>query len=38
MDLRVALHEGLGELANVAGQATLDQWGVLPGEDQDAIH
>ena len=20
------------------GQATLDQWGVLPGEDQDAIH
>ena len=38
MDLDFALDQGLGELADVAGQAPLDQRRVLPGEDQDAGH
>ena len=36
--VHVPLHERLRELADVAGEATLDQWRVLPGEDEDAGH
>ena len=32
------LDERLGELADVAGEAALDQRRVLPGEDQDSGH
>ena len=38
VDLDVALDQGLGELADVAREAALDQRRVLPGEDQDAGH
>ena len=38
VDLDAELDEALGELADVAGQAALDQRRVLPGEDQDSAH
>ena len=37
VDLDVLADEVLGQLADVAGEAALDQRRVLPGEDQDAI-
>jgi hypothetical protein len=36
VDLDVALDQRLGELADVAGEPTLDQRRVLPGEDENA--
>ena len=38
VDLDALLDQPLGELADVAGEAALDQRRVLPGEDQDAGH
>jgi aspartate oxidase len=36
VDLGVALDQALGELANVTGEAALNQRRILPGEDQYA--
>jgi hypothetical protein len=38
MDLDTLVDQALGELANVASEAALDQRRVLPREDQDTRH
>ena len=38
VDLDAAIDKRLGELADVAGEAALDQRRILPGEDQDSGH